>query len=162
MSFLSDSKGNMSWFDFGNVSLMESASYSLFTVFSLAAFTNFALQIPTSTSTTVSLAETAFSFSVPFLGTGVYTFSLVGLTALFLYQIYDASKRKGRSDKFQPRKWFNKIPTGLTILVGLSIITVVANAHGIAIIMDLINTNIWTQFGTVSGHSVGYYALSSQ
>lgn len=165
MGLLSDSRGRTEFFNLGNVSILEATSSTGYFVGAAAFLSNFDVQVPLpadSGSNIVTMGDVVANFSVPILGQAVLTVGLLLSTVLMLYQIYDSATSYGRANDFDPQGWINSIPTGLTLLVGATLVLHVAYLFEISAVLSFIDSNYWYGTGSIIVTTATYFGISSQ
>lgn len=163
MGFLSDGSGNTDLLDFGDVSLREAVTSTGFFVGSATAFSNFDVTVPTGGTSMIDLSSEFFSFGVPLISnTALISYAMFLVIALLGWEVIDSAQSYGRSNNFSLSGWFNSLPTGLTILVILSLIPVVGQVLSITAITSVYVGNLLYEFVVIAIHTATYWSLASQ
>ncbi|WP_440988757.1 hypothetical protein [Haloarchaeobius baliensis] len=159
---LSGRSGETNPFDFGETSIYDAVMSFLFFSAIASIFSNFDFSIPTGASTTVNLSDVAFT-----LGGVDWTWGVVLGLGLFSVQIYQSAQAIGRSNNADVRAYIESLPTGTTILVGFTVVALLAYAlQGqmtlAADIYNAITVEYWRQVVAVLASTYGYLAITTE
>ncbi|MDL0118265.1 hypothetical protein PNQ29_00630 [Halobacterium salinarum] len=154
--------GETNPFDFGETSVYDAVMSFLFFSAIASIFSNFDFSIPTGASSTVQLSDVAFTFM-----NVDWTWGVVLALGLFAVQVYQSAQAVGRSNEADVQEYIESLPTGTTILVGFTLVALVAFAlqSQIGLASDIfgaLTAEYWRQVGSVLLSTYGYLAITTE